>query len=297
MKRYFTKEVIIGLVTIISLFLLYFGLNHLKGTNIFKPTNLYYVRMPNVSELQKSNPVYVEGFRVGLVNDITYDFQNTGNIVVQISLDKKMRVETGSHVEIKVGLTSGAYLNLILNKYVSTYYQVGDTIDGISEKGIMDKVADTLLPQFESLFPRLDSILQGIQFLVNHPALSQSLEQISLTSVNLEMSTRQLNLLLSKDIPPIMAHLNQVSSDFSTVSSQFKQMDLNATLYRVDKSLQNFEQMSIQLNSKDNSLGLLLNDRSIYDHLDTTFVNASSLLLDLRLNPKRYVHFSIFGKK
>ena len=297
MKRYFSKEFIIGLVTIMSLFLLYFGLNHLKGTNIFKPTNLYYIRMPNVNELQKSNPVYVDGFKVGLVNDITYDFQNTGNIVVQISLDKKMRVETDSHVEIKVGLTSGAYLNLIRNKYVSTYCQVGDTIDGVSEKGIMDKIADTLLPQFESILPRLESILQGIQFLVNHPALSQSLEQISSTTANLEMSTRQLNILLSKDIPPIMANLNQVSSDFSAVSSQFRQMDLNATLHRVDKSLQNFEQMSMQLNSKDNSLGLLLHDRSIYDHLDTTFVNASNLLLDLKLNPKRYVHFSIFGKK
>jgi phospholipid/cholesterol/gamma-HCH transport system substrate-binding protein len=269
----------------------------LKGTNIFKPTNLYYVRMPDVSELQNSGPVYVEGFKVGIVRDISYDYQKQGGIVVQISLDTKMKVETGSHVEIKTGLTSGAYLNLILNKYVSTYYQVGDTIDGVSEKGIMDKVSDNLLPQIESLLPRLDSILQGIQFLVSHPALTQSLEQISATTANLEKSTSQLNTLLSNDITPIAANLKQVSSDFTTVSSQLKQMDLNATMSQVNSTLQNLNQMTAQLKSKDNSLGLLLNDRSVYDHLDSTFVNASNLLLDLKLNPKRYVHFSVFGGK
>ena len=297
MKKYFSKEIVIGLVTLVSLGLLYFGLNYLKGANIFKPTNLYYVRMPDVSELQNSSPVYVEGFKVGIVRDISYDYQTKKNIIVQISLDKKMKVETGSHVEIKSGLTSGAYLNLALNKYVSTYYQVGDTIDGISEKGIMDKVSENLMPQLETILPRLDSILQGIQFLVSHPALSRSLEQISATTANLEQSTRRLNTLLSTDIPPIISNLNRISSDFTVVSAQLRQMDLNATMSHLDKTLQNLEQMTAKLNSKDNSMGLLLNDRSMYDHLDSTFVNASNLLLDLKLNPKRYVHFSVFGKK
>lgn len=297
MKNYFNKEIIIALVTLISLGLLYFGLNYLKGANIFKPTNHYFVRMPNVSELQNSCPIFVNGFKVGIVSEINYDFQGNGDIVVQVSLDKKMKVQTGSYMEIKSGLTSGAYLNLILNNYVGSYYQVGDTIDGISEKGIMDKVSNDLLPQFESILPRLDSILSGIQFLVNHPALSQTFDHLSATTANLENSTHQLNLLLSRDIPPIMANLNQVSSDFIAVSSQLKQMDLNATMRLVDNALQNLEQMTLQLNNKDNSLGLLMNDRSIYDHLDSTFVNASNLLLDLQQNPKRYVHFSIFGRK
>jgi phospholipid/cholesterol/gamma-HCH transport system substrate-binding protein len=297
MKKYFNKEITIATVTLISLGLLYFGLNYLKGANIFKPTNHYYVRLPDVSELQNSGPVYVNGFRVGIVSAINYDYRGTGDIIVQVSLEKKMKIQTGSHVEIKTGLTSGAYLNLVLKKDENTYYQVGDTIAGVSEKGIMDKVSNNLVPQLESILPRLDSILQSIQMLVSHPALSQSLEQISATTANLENSTRQLNLLLSKDIPPIMANLNQVSSDFTIVSAQLKQIDLNATMRYIDKTLQNFEKMTLQLNSKDNSLGLLLNDRSIYDRLDSTFMNASDLLLDLRQNPKRYVHFSIFGRK
>ena len=162
MKKYFSKEVIIGLITLFSLGLLYFGLNYLKGANIFKPKNIYYVRMPNVSELQNSSSVFVNGFHVGIVSNIAYDYQSGKNIIVAISLDKKMRIETGSHVEIKTGLTSGGYLNLELNKYVSTYYQSGDTIDGISEQGIMDKVSNNLLPQLETILPRIDSILMGI---------------------------------------------------------------------------------------------------------------------------------------
>ena len=297
MKAHFNKEIIIGFVTLISLGLLIFGLNYLKGTNIFKPTNHYFVRMPDVSELQKSCPVYVNGFKVGIVRDIAYGFRESGGIVVQISLDKKMRIETDSHVEIKMGLTSGAYLNLILNKYVSSYYQVGDTISGVSEKGIMDKISDDLLPQFENILPRFDSILQSIQVLLNHPALAKSIEHLEATTANMEKTTNQLNALLSKDIPPIVSNLNQISSDFTIVSSQLKQLDLNATLQNVDRTVKNIEQLSAQLNKKDNSLGLFLNDRSVYDHLDSTFLNASDLLLDLRQNPKRYVHFSLFGKK
>jgi len=296
MKKYFSKEVIIGLVTVISLGLLFFGLNYLKGVNIFKPSNLYYVRMPDVSELQNSGPVFVDGFKVGLVSAMAYDYQK-GNVVVQISLDKKMKVPTGSQVEIKTGLTSGGYLNLKLNQYVSTYHQIGDTLDGISQRGIMDKVSQDMLPQLEVLLPRLDTILQGIQFLVKHPALTLSLEKISATTANLEKSSQQLNMLLSNDIPPIMANLKQVSSDFTTVSSQLKLMDLNATMSNMNKTLQNLNQTTAQLQSKDNSLGLLLNDRLLYDHLDSAMINASNLLLDLRLNPKRYVNFSVFGKK
>jgi len=294
MKKYFSKEITIGIVTLVSIGLLYFGLNYLKGANIFKPANIYYVRMPDVSDLQKSSPVYTDGFKVGIVSEMDYDYRNKGSIIVQISLNKKMRVETGSTVEIKSGLTSGSYLNLKLNKNIGAFYETGDTIEGISEKGIMDKVSENLLPQFETIIPRLDSILQGIQLLVNNPALTQSLNHISATTANLELSTRQLNTLLSKDIPPVVANLNQVSSDFTEVSSQLKQMDLKATLSYVDNTLQNLEQLTTQLKSKDSSLGLLLNDRSLYERLDTTLQNASNLLLDIKLHPKRYINISVF---
>lgn len=296
MKKVFTKEVIIGLVTLISLIVLYFGLNYLKGINLFKPSNHYYVSMTNVSELQVSSPVFVDGFKVGIVNSIQYDFDNPDSeqLIVQISLDKNMKLQSGSYVELKSGLTSGAYLDLKLNKYVSDYCQVGDTITGVSNPGLMDKLATELMPQVENILPRLDSILIGIQTLVNHPALTQSLDNIEATTAGLKRSTSQLNTLLANDIPTIVNDFKQISSDFAVVSSNLKEIDLNKTMATVDKTMNNLDQMTLQLNSKDNSLGLLLNDRSLYDNLDSTAKNASVLLEDLKENPKRYVHFSVF---
>jgi len=294
MKKIFSKEMMIGLVTAITLLILYVGVNYLKGINVFKPTNHYFVRMPNVSELHQSSPVYIDGFKVGVVNLVDFQFKNGNSITVEVNLDKQMRVQTGSYFELKSGLTSGAYLDLHLNKYVETYYSIGDTIDGVSEPGLMDRATSTIMPQIEAILPRLDSILQGIQMIVNHPALVQSLNHISATTAALESSSQQLNQILSKDIRPILTNLNQSSTDLAVFSGKVKQLDLDLTINKVNGTLQNIDQLSKQLNDKNNSLGLLLNDRSLYDNLDSTAVNASRLLLDLRLNPKRYVHFSVF---
>ena len=297
MKKIFTKEAIIGLVTIASLFILYSGVNYLRGVNVLKPGNYYYVLMPNVSELQISSPVYVDGFKVGIVNAIHFDFHNSEpnkGIIVQISLDKNMRLQTGSYAELKSGLTSGAFLNLVLNRYVSTFYQAGDTIEGRSELGLMDRVSTELLPQIETILPRLDSILLGIQILVNHPALTQSLDHIQLATGNLEKSTKQLNTLLATDVPQMLSNLNQISGDFAVVSSNLKELNLQKTLSTVDAVLLNMDHMTKQLNNPNNTLGLFLNDRSLYDHLDSTARNAAILFQDIKERPKRYVHFSIF---
>jgi phospholipid/cholesterol/gamma-HCH transport system substrate-binding protein len=213
---------------------------------------------------------------------------------VQISLDKKMKLQTGSYVELKSGLTSGAYLNLVLNKYVSSYCQIGDTIEGITSIGLMDKLSNNLLPQIETILPRLDSILAGIQQLVTHPALYQSLDNIAVTTADLHKSSKQLNAFLSNDVPVILGDLKQVSSNFAVISSDFKQLDFQMTLNKVDKAIENIDKMSSQLNNNDNSLGLLLNDRSFYDGIDSTAKNASELLKDIKEHPKRYVHFSVF---
>jgi phospholipid/cholesterol/gamma-HCH transport system substrate-binding protein len=294
MKKVFSKELIIGFVTAVSLAVLYTGVNYLKGVNVFKPANHYYVKMPKVNELQLSSPVYIDGFKIGVVNAIDFRFDRKDFITVQVNLDKQMKIETGSYFELKSGLTSGAYLDLRLNKYVGTYCSVGDTLNGVLAPGMMDIISSDLLPQVEIILPRLDSILQGIQLLVNHPALSQSLEQISATTAALAASSQQLNRILAKDVRPMLSNLNRTAADLAVFSSKIKQLDLDLTLNKVNSSLENIDLLSKQLNSKNNSLGLLLNDRSLYDHLDSTALNASQLLLDLKLNPKRYVHFSVF---
>ncbi len=294
MKKVFTKEAKIGLVSIISLALLYIGINYLKGINLFQPTNFYHVEFKSIKNVTVSSPVFVEGFKVGLVRDIVYDYSTTDKITVDISLEKDMRINKGSYITIVNSFLGGAELHIHLNKYVSEYVESGSTLEGRLEEDMMDSVQRNLLPSVEAMLPKIDSILGGLQTLVNHPALTQSLTHIEKTTANLEVSTRQLNKMLDKEVPVIIDNLKTVTSNFSTVSNNLKDLDLASTVNSINATLANLKLTTDKLNSKDNSMGLLLNDKALYDNLNSTSENASKLLLDLREHPKRYVHFSIF---
>lgn len=159
MKSVFTKEAKIGLVSIISLALLYFGINYLKGINLFQPTNYYYVAFNNVKDVTVSSPVYVEGFKVGLVREIVYDYDTTDKITVEISLDKDMHISKGSYITIVNTFLSGAELHIHLNKYVKEYLRPGSTIEGRITQDMMSSIQQNILPGVEVLLPKIDSIL------------------------------------------------------------------------------------------------------------------------------------------
>lgn len=294
MKTIFTKEAKIGLVSIISLALLYFGINYLKGVNLFKPSNHYEVIFKNVKGVNISSPVYVEGFKVGLVRDIRYDYDAMDKITVDISLEDKMRINKGSYVTIVNSLLGGAELHIQLNKYVDDYFSPGDQIEGRMSEEMMQSVQENILPTVEAMLPKIDSILGGIQTLINHPALAQSLNHVEKTTANLENSTRELNQLLANDVPEIVADLKTITNNFSDVSAGLKTLDLQTTIESINATLVNLKVTTEKFNSTDNSIGLLLNDKALYDNLNGTAENASKLLLDLREHPKRYVHFSVF---
>mgnify|MGYP000907017484 FL=1 len=294
MKSVFTKEAKIGLVTIVSLALLYLGINYLKGINLFQPVNRYYVSFSNVKGVTISSPVFVDGFKVGLVRDIIYDYDTTGKIIVEVSLEDKMRLNKGSYIAVVNTFLSGAELHIHLNTYVDDFLKPGSTLEGRMEEDMMQSVQEKILPSVENLLPKIDTILGSLQTLIAHPALAQSLNHIEKTTSNLEVSTRQLNQMLSKDVPGIVNNLKTMTDNFSEVSANLKELDLATTVNSINATLANLKLTTDKLNSTDNSIGLLLNDKGLYDNLNSTMDNASKLLLDLRENPKRYVHFSVF---
>ncbi|MDR1555950.1 MAG: MlaD family protein [Tannerellaceae bacterium] len=294
MKKRFTKEAKIGIITIAALSLLYMGINYLKGINLFKPSNLYFVSFDNVKDVTISSPVFVEGFKVGLVRSIRYDYSTMDKIKVEISLDEEMRINKGSYVVIVRSFLGGAELHLHLNKYTAEYMKSGEILEGRMGEDMIGAVQDNILPALEGLLPKIDSILSGLQTLVNHPALSQSLEHIEKTTGSLETSSRQLNRLLNEDVPLIISDLKTVSHNFSGLSEDLKSLDLQTTVRSVNETLANLKLATDKFGSRDNSLGLLLNDNSLYYNINGTMDHASKLLLDLRENPKRYVHFSLF---
>jgi len=294
MRKNISKEVIIGMVTVLSLVLLYIGINYLKGINLFKPANYYFVSCSYVKDINVSSPVFVEGFKVGLVRSIEYDYSTVNKINVEIRLDRGMKLNKGSYIMIESTLLSGAELNIHLNKFVTDYYKPGDTLEGRFKEGMFTSVEDRILPQMAELLPKIDSILIGLQMLINNPALSQSLSNIESTTVQLEASSKQLNAFLKNEVPVISSGLKETTGNLTTFSNNLNKLNFEQSLDSLNTTLGNLNTFSKKLNATDNSLGLLLNDTLLYKNLNFMLDNASELLLDIKQNPKKYVRFSLF---
>ena len=302
-----SKEVKIALMAIVAIVLLWIGLNFLKGINVFSSTNTYYVKFHNIQGLAVSNAVYANGYPVGIVRDIKYDYSRTDNVVVCIELDKSMNVPVGTTAELESELMGGVKMSLVLGPNPTQNLSVGDTITGGIHEGAMTKL-EAMLPAVESLLPKLDSIMGNLNRLTADPALAEMLHNTAEITNNLKESTAALNTMMHDEVPGLMAKANRIGSNLESVSDQLAQTDIkgtvdnaNATLAGLRQTTDNLNQttnyLSGKLQSRDNTLGLFLNDRGVYDNLNGTLRHADSLMIDLKAHPKRYVHFSIFGKK
>lgn len=294
MKKSISKEVIIGFTTVVSLVLLYIGVNYLKGVNLFKPANYYYVSCTNVKDINVSSPVFVEGFKVGLVRDITYDYSTVDKITLEVRLDRGMKVSKGSYVTIESTLLSGAELHLNLNKFVAEYHKPGDVLEGRFREGMITSVEGTIIPMISELMPKLDSILTGLQALINNPAISQSLTNLENTTAQLKVSSVRLDEFIKTDVPAIAIELKETTQNLSTFSHNLNNLNFDQSVQSLNATLDNLNALSLQLNSEESTLGLFLNDSTLYNNLNRTISSASDLLIDIKQNPKKYVRFSLF---
>ena len=172
----------------------------------------------------------------------------------------------------------------------------GDTISGSINAGLMGKAAN-MVPQLEQMLPKLDSILIALNTLLSDPAIPSTLKNVESLTASLNANSRQLESLMKNDVPQLTSKLNEIGDNFALISANLKEIDYAATMSKVDATLANVKSITDKLEQKDNTVGLLLNDPTLYNNLTETTANASSLLEDLQRHPKRYVHFSIFGKK
>lgn len=292
-----TKEVKIGVISIFSILLLYYGINYLKGINLLKPANYYYLNLHDVTGLTVSSPVYIDGYKAGLVRSFDYDYEHPGNIIVEIAMNKELRISKGSEAEYKSDMLGTAAINLRLNYQGNQYYHPGDTLPSTLAQRLLDKIERDMLPRFTQVMMNLDAVLVSLNKVISNPALNKSVDNIQETTNELNKSAVVLTEMMRKDMPQIMTNLHTVSKDFSTVSGNLKNIDFAHTVSSVDSTLTNLKSLTAQLNTPNNSLGLLLKDRVLYDTLTTTASSANQLILDLKAHPKRYVHFSVFGRK
>lgn len=297
--KYFTKEVKIALVAIAGVVVLFFGMNFLKGLNIFSSEDNYYVQFSDITGLSSSSPVYADGFKVGVVKDIIYDYSHTEGSKVLIGVDKQLRIPQGSSAEIVSDMLGNVKVNLLLANNPREKVAPGGLIKGMINDGAMGKLQD-MVPAVEKMLPKLDSIMTSLNAILADPAIRQSLHNVQAITDNLTTSTAQLNTLmagLNKNVPGMMSKANNVLDNTETLTANLAAVDVASTMRQVDQTIANVQQLTAKLNSKEGTLGLLMNDTQLYDNLNSTMRNADSLVIDLRQHPKRYVHFSVFGRK
>ncbi|MEA5128698.1 MAG: MlaD family protein [Proteiniphilum sp.] len=285
-----SRNALIGLAFIASLVMIYFGINFLKGINVLKKQNQYYALFEDVSKLLISSPVYVKGYQIGLINKIEMVSDNPMRFAVGINLSEDVRIPRESYLEYDVDMFGASTVNLVMGSSVD-YIQLGDTITGGKQFGLMDGVAN-VMPKADSILLRVDSLIYSLNKIAANPAWEQSVKGIGSTVEQLNNSSKSLNRMmasLEKDIPEISSNLTSVSADLKEVSGELNQMDMAGMFASIDETVNNLKLLTAKINSDDNSLGLLLNDTTLHDSLSITLGTAAKLLEDIRQNPDRYL--------
>lgn len=294
-KIKFSRELIVGVLGLTALFVIYFLINFFKSIDIFDNTDNYRVEFTNIGELTNSAPVYINGCKVGNVSSIEHNFNESEIVTLTLSLNQGLRLPEGSYAQIHNKLMGGSTICIVMGKGEGTI-EPGTTLKGILEAGAMDEVGN-MMPQIEAMLPKVDSMLTSLNTIFANPAINNTLNNLETLSAQLNTTSAQLDRLVSNDIPTALDKVIEIEDDLLKVSSQLSEVDYASMIAALDASLNNIQQITAALNEGNGTVGMLLNDTALYSKLNETCEAANALLEDLKENPKRYVHFSVFGRK
>ena len=299
--KFLTKNVKIALTVLVGLALLYWGINYLKGINLLTPSNYYFTELDNSEGLLVATPVTVNGFQVGQVREIKYDFAKN-KIMVQLNMEPDLKVPEGSTIDMESGLLGG--VTMVLKLGDGPAMKSGSFISTAGVPGIMDHVTDDVLPRVNGMLPKVDSIMNNINGITGDPALAAAIYRLDGITRQLQASASQLTTLmtnLNRSVPGVMNNVNGITSNLTGAtgnltdfSASLKQMPLDSTINTLNATLANLQALSVQLNDKNSSLGKILNDRELYDNANHAIASLDSLLIDIKANPKRYINVKVF---
>ncbi|MCQ2344565.1 MAG: MlaD family protein [Paludibacteraceae bacterium] len=295
-KKSFNKEVKIGLSTIAALALLIYGANFLKGIDLFKTTNSYYLKFDNLDGLVVSNGVYIRGYKVGLVENVTYDFSTEQPFTVEITINDDINLPKGTVAYLfDDGLLGGKGINIVFSD-AKSFHKDGDTLTSDVEVGLFGKIAE-VLPDIKSTIQHADSLVNSVNRIVNSPEIANSLKNIEKITADLKKTSYSLNYMMNVKFPPIVANIDSITDDIQDISSRLTQTDFVRIMSGLDTTVQNVKELSERINSNEGTVGRLLNDNALYMDIDSTVRSVNALVIDLKQNPKDYVHFSLFGPR
>ena len=294
-KGTFTRELWIGVLGIIAILIIYLLINFFKGINVFSTGEKYYVKFSNIGEIVNTSPVFINGYKVGHVSNVIYNFENPDEVYVEMHLDNKLQMPEGSVALINNKMLGSSTISLALGKS-ATMVQPGDTIEGRMNTGAMDEAGE-MLSKITTMLPKIDSILVSLNSTLANPAINKSVNNIEDLTAELNTTAKLLNNVLANDIPVATGKLVEIEDDILKMSAQLSEVDYNKLIGSLEASLTNIQNITAALSNGEGTAGMLLKDSTLYNKLNNTTEAATQLLEDLKENPKRYVHFSVFGKK
>ncbi|MDR2039200.1 MAG: MlaD family protein [Bacteroidales bacterium] len=301
----FKKEIKIGIIVTLIIFLFLWGYNFLKGRNLFSSYNYYYTVFPKIDGLQKSSPVTVNGYVVGLVSDISFGSEKLDELVVEIGVKKSYKIPDNSLVEITSDLLGTKSVVLLLGNS-GTIAEKGDTLTGSMSAGMLDAISEKLIPVADNanrLIISIDSLMLALQNTFNDDT-QQNIKSIVANLEQLISSERKKISSILTNFESVSGNLKKSNEDISSVISNLNSFsntlaasDVKTTIDNANRSLAHLSTLLEGINDGQGTIGQLARNDSLYIYLQRSLEDLDKLLVDLRENPRDYVHFSLFGKK
>ena len=301
----YAREIKVGLLAAICLFLLFFGFNFLKGVNIFSPTNSYHGVYTNLHGLEEQAAVIIRGHKVGQVDAIHYDFTRDSAFTIDISVNKDIALPQGTQMAlVPNGLLGGMAVELVLpeesgvkSQESRDYIAQGAYLPTTYVPGLMESLQDELIAKVANAVEHVDSLVAQLNGQLEGDHLKATLANVDRISSDLTDVSADLKGLMATQVPTIVNNADTAIANLNVIVADIKEANLKATVARVDTAVNGVNSLIAEVRSGEGTVGQLLYNKSLYNHIDAAVLSADSLLTDLKAHPKRYVHFSVFGKK
>ena len=304
-----SKELKIGIIAVIIIGISIWGFNFLKGQNLLDPSSrTFKVEYARIGGLSKSSAVTINGLKVGKVDNIEFDssLEKRGQLLVTFIIDNEFEFSKRSIVKIySPNPLSGSNLAIIPN-YEGDMAISGDLLQGEIEESLFTSIGERLNPlqqKIEGVIVRTDTLFGGLNKVLNDKTISginTSIANLSATIIDIRKTIAAVNSMVAdnqENLKITIENTKNITTNFSKVSENINALDFNEIIDKADQAIGNFNEMSKKINAGEGTIGQLLNDKRMYDNLEAATGELEQLLRDIKLNPKRYIHFSVFGKR
>jgi len=314
-----SREIKIGATTVITIIAFIWGFNYLKGKSIFNKQRTFYVAYDNVAGLMKANTVSISGLSVGQVDDIYFDETKPSQVIVELTISNNVRIPKNSVARLySSDLLGTKGIELVLGNS-KEYARNGDTLKAAIALSLQEEVNQMVQPILRkagSMISSIDTVLTAVGDVFNYRTrnnLIESVESLKHTMVNIQSATKSIDTLMGSERDRLASifrniesitnnlslnndELNRIISNAALISDTLAKFKLSNTLSNLEHSINNLTNATDKINKGEGTIGQLLNDQTLYDDLQSSSHQLDLLLEDIRLNPKRYIHFSVFGR-